>query len=430
MISIQKLRDMNLNSVADELESLRAFKTEVENQVPVGLVKTIGGYPDESEHGVDWLVKHHQLVDGQDLYTKPVPADKSTRITEKDIQEIANHIFGYISVLYPESAFENWFSKFGGRELLSKLNADRQVLDDGSAQKLWDYYQTLLKHYGFEGITDLLSKYRKLVEQVSVVTMPDVATPEMEAAAEKYWNERRLKGLSDDPRTWAGVYATMRAAAPSQNQHNSNDEGFKLIPNPPCGFNLIAYNRHTEEWLYINHANTWQLFQGPNQGIKRLTKVEEWRESLMEMVQAMRSYEMDVDEPAPHKHRAMMDRAEALLAAAPPYSQQSAKSGYAGVTVWVGDKTITQIVSRLEIETSSADELLRRFENARHLLSQSERCPSHESEQLAGLVGALEEAYGTLERAVSPADEMPEAAIQSAMFVIEAALAAYRKQGE
>src|SRR5690554_4561866 len=41
------------------------------------------------------------------------------------------------------------------------------------------------------------------------------------------------------------------------------------------------------------------------------------------------------------------------------------------------------------------------------------------------LVEALEEAYGTLERAVSPADETPEAAIQSAMFVIDAALAAH-----
>lgn len=31
----------------------------------------------------------------------------------------------------------------------------------------------------------------------------------MERAAERYWNERRFKGLSSDPRTWSGVYAAM-----------------------------------------------------------------------------------------------------------------------------------------------------------------------------------------------------------------------------
>lgn len=42
--------------------------------------------------------------------------------------------------------------------------------------------------------------------------LPDAATPEMEAAAERYWNERWCTGLTDDPRTWAGVYAAMVAA--------------------------------------------------------------------------------------------------------------------------------------------------------------------------------------------------------------------------
>lgn len=45
--------------------------------------------------------------------------------------------------------------------------------------------------------------------------MPMEATPEMEQAAEKYWNERRFKSFSADPRTWQGVYAAMRAAAPA-----------------------------------------------------------------------------------------------------------------------------------------------------------------------------------------------------------------------
>ena len=45
--------------------------------------------------------------------------------------------------------------------------------------------------------------------------MPAEPSVEMERAAESYWNERRFKGLSDDPRTWAGVYKAMRAVAPT-----------------------------------------------------------------------------------------------------------------------------------------------------------------------------------------------------------------------
>lgn len=48
-----------------------------------------------------------------------------------------------------------------------------QVPVSTSAQEQWDYYQTLLKQNGFDGITDLLVKYRKLAEQVSAV--PDVS---------------------------------------------------------------------------------------------------------------------------------------------------------------------------------------------------------------------------------------------------------------
>ena len=44
---------------------------------------------------------------------------------------------------------------------------------------------------------------------------------------------------------------------------------------------------------------------------------EGWRECLAEMVQAMHDYEMSVDEDAPYKHRAMMDRAHALLSTTP-----------------------------------------------------------------------------------------------------------------
>lgn len=38
---------------------------------PVGRVKTVGGYPDESEHTIEWLCKYKELKDGDLLYTAP-----------------------------------------------------------------------------------------------------------------------------------------------------------------------------------------------------------------------------------------------------------------------------------------------------------------------------------------------------------------------
>lgn len=55
---------------ADELTQ---FIRQVE---PVGRVVTVGGYPDESEHTVEWLCKYKDLKDGDLLYTKPKPAER------------------------------------------------------------------------------------------------------------------------------------------------------------------------------------------------------------------------------------------------------------------------------------------------------------------------------------------------------------------
>ena len=45
---------------------------------------------------------------------------------------------------------------------------------------------------------------------------------------------------------------------------------------------------------------------------------EEWRQVLQEMVSAMYDYQMDVEEPPPYRHRAMMDRANDLLTTQQP----------------------------------------------------------------------------------------------------------------
>lgn len=61
---------------------------------------------------------------------------------------------------------------------------------------------------------------------------------------------------------------------------------------------------------------------------------DQWNKSLQEMVDAMRQYEMDIDEDAPHKHRAMMRRAEELLANRAAMLQGA--DGKPELTVWYG----------------------------------------------------------------------------------------------
>lgn len=60
---------------ADELTQ---FIRQVE---PVGRVVTVGGYPDESEHTVEWLCKYKDLKDGDLIYTKPQMAEQQTVVS-------------------------------------------------------------------------------------------------------------------------------------------------------------------------------------------------------------------------------------------------------------------------------------------------------------------------------------------------------------
>jgi hypothetical protein len=54
-------------------------------QKPVGIVRTVGGYPDDSTHTVEWLVKHKELRDGDKLYTAP-PQRKP--LTDEEIDNL------------------------------------------------------------------------------------------------------------------------------------------------------------------------------------------------------------------------------------------------------------------------------------------------------------------------------------------------------
>jgi len=57
-------------------------------QEPVGIVRTIGGYPDNSEHVVDWVRPYKYLKDGDKLYLAPKReplSDEEVRAKYRDI---------------------------------------------------------------------------------------------------------------------------------------------------------------------------------------------------------------------------------------------------------------------------------------------------------------------------------------------------------
>ena len=59
------------NEMLEAINELNEVSKSNPEQKPVGYVKTVGGYPDESEHKVEWVVKYKELKHGQPLYTTP-----------------------------------------------------------------------------------------------------------------------------------------------------------------------------------------------------------------------------------------------------------------------------------------------------------------------------------------------------------------------
>lgn len=82
-------------SVTLQDEDHRILEVIAESDVqgePVGRVKTVGGYPDESEHTVEWLCKYRDLKDGDLLYTAPQPAEK-----QPDVSALVEALEGVVS---------------------------------------------------------------------------------------------------------------------------------------------------------------------------------------------------------------------------------------------------------------------------------------------------------------------------------------------
>lgn len=69
-----ELESVRRQLAAKEEELERAGSAPAVQGEPVGRVKTVGGYPDESEHTVEWLCKYKDLKNGDLLYATPQPA--------------------------------------------------------------------------------------------------------------------------------------------------------------------------------------------------------------------------------------------------------------------------------------------------------------------------------------------------------------------
>jgi len=67
-----------------EIEELLA-QPEQQEQEPIGIVVTIGGYPDDSEHTVKLTCRHRDLKHGDLLYTSP---PKREPLSDEEINAI------------------------------------------------------------------------------------------------------------------------------------------------------------------------------------------------------------------------------------------------------------------------------------------------------------------------------------------------------
>ena len=89
---LKKLRYASLleNDLRKELEELLAQP----EQEPVGVVRIIGGYPDNSERVVEWVRPYKYLKDGDRLYTAPPKREQGLREDLREGISFCDHFAG------------------------------------------------------------------------------------------------------------------------------------------------------------------------------------------------------------------------------------------------------------------------------------------------------------------------------------------------
>jgi len=79
---------MLCQALLDRCNHLEIELEKGSSQKNVGIVSTVGGYPDDSEHTVKWVVKYSDLKDGDKLYTHPSPSLQATQVAAEAYQVI------------------------------------------------------------------------------------------------------------------------------------------------------------------------------------------------------------------------------------------------------------------------------------------------------------------------------------------------------
>lgn len=139
------------------------------NEVFIESIENVGGYVriNESE---TLSPPEAQMKMAYPEPAKPVPADKPLRITEQDAREIAESVVGYVG----RGNVDYWFRDFGGRELLNKLNADReQVPAVAKAIELLKVAERLFRSLNHDPDRELQSKEcRRVIADLEIIAPP------------------------------------------------------------------------------------------------------------------------------------------------------------------------------------------------------------------------------------------------------------------
>lgn len=84
------------------VRAISAGASEHTEQEPVGIVRTIGGYPDDSDHIAEWTCSFKHLKDGDRLYLAP-PTREPLRKRIEVPSGNTDYVFGFCDgVLYAE----------------------------------------------------------------------------------------------------------------------------------------------------------------------------------------------------------------------------------------------------------------------------------------------------------------------------------------
>lgn len=173
-MNIQKLRDMNLHAVADELEQLRASKEEQLKEVKITEVKELRDRIQEIHDSGDCGYMLSDVLEMADKICSKASDKSQVRITDEMISSAMSVVIGYSGEY---GTYNEYLSKETAREVLeAALSASEQepvvavpdlavlveALEDIGAS--WHHTGTRFEKYLQSRARDALAAYRKGVQ--------------------------------------------------------------------------------------------------------------------------------------------------------------------------------------------------------------------------------------------------------------------------